>query len=157
MYDLRSGSSLRVFFAYSFSWDFIATYVCRVLNPIWPVDEWKKFLCISIYQVFHLWVDLTVPFKESTLVHSAQCSEVDSLDGTVGRRPQVKLRSRACHWSACTLRPIGCEHRALDLRLTWGFLPQSPFKKPVSVKVTPFLWQIWKNIEFWLDGSFNYS
>jgi len=44
--------------------------------------------------------------------------EVDSLNGTVGRRPQVKLRSRARHWSGCTPRPIEFEHRALDLRLT---------------------------------------
>jgi len=55
--------------------------------------------------------------------------EVDSLNRTVGRRPQVNLRSRARHWSGCTQ----FEHRALDLRLTWGFLPQPPFKKPVSV------------------------
>ena len=42
--------------------------------------------------------------------------EVDSLIATVGRRPQVNLRSRARHWSSCTPRPIGFEHRALDLR-----------------------------------------
>jgi len=69
-------------------------------------------------------------------------SEVDSLDGTVGRRPQVKLRSRARHWSGCTLWPIEWKHRALDLRLTWGFLPQSLFKKPVSGQPTELLFLI---------------
>jgi len=51
--------------------------------------------------------------------------EVDSLNGTVGRRPQVKLRSRARHWLGCTPRPIGFEHRALDLR----FSPTLPVQK----------------------------
>jgi len=80
--------------------------------------------------------------------------EVDSLDGTVGRRPQVKLRSRARHWSGCTLRPIECEHRALDLRLTWGFLPQSPIKKPVSGFVlTKPSWD-WDWVNYSRPGSF---
>ena len=51
--------------------------------------------------------------------------EVDSLNETVGRRPQVKLRSRARHWSDCTPRPIEFEHRALDLR----FSPTLPVQK----------------------------
>jgi len=63
-----------------------------------------------------------------------QYAEVDSLNGTVGRKPQVKLRSRARHWSGCTPRPIEFEHRALDLRLTWGFLPHSPSNKPCSLR-----------------------
>jgi len=59
-----------------------------------------------------------------------------------GRRPQVNLRSRAPvpgrHWSGCTTRQIVFEHRALDLRLTWGLLPHSPFKKPTSGDPTFF-------------------
>jgi len=54
--------------------------------------------------------------KMYTFDHAS--TEVNSLNGTVGRRPQVKLRSRARHWSGCTPRPIEYEHRALDLRLT---------------------------------------
>jgi len=77
-----------------------------------------------------------VVIRPFTLFKTPLKPEVDSLDVTVGRRPQVKLRSRARHWSGCTLRPIECEHRSLDLRLTWGFLPQSPFKKPVSGHAT---------------------
>jgi len=43
------------------------------------------------------------------------------------------LRSRARHWSGCTPRPIEFEHRALDLRLTWGFLPTVLTEKPGTV------------------------
>jgi len=72
------------------------------------------------------------PLQDQQFSFIVYFTEVNSLNGTVGRRPQVKLRSRAPvpgrHWSGCTPRPIEFEHRALDLRLTWGFLPQSPFK-----------------------------
>jgi len=98
------------------------------IERIGVVTEWE---CVT-----DMWLVSTENITTTKPFFCQFYSEMDSLDGTVGRRPQVNLRSRARHWSGCTLRPIECEHRALDLRLTWGFLPQGPFKKPVSVQRT---------------------
>jgi len=87
----------------------------------------------QISLLLHVHISKYFPYSGLCCVYNClycECSEVDSLIATVGRRPQVNLRSRARHWSGCTPRPIGFEHRALDLRLTWGFLPHCLFKKP---------------------------
>jgi len=92
------------------------------------------------------------------LVHNTIMYWGGFFERNYGRRPQLNLRSRAPvpgrHWSGCTPRPIVFEHRALDLRLTWGLLPHKiPFKNQLLYCMCNHRVQLfehfWKNREPW--------
>jgi len=77
-----------------------------------------------------------VHFRAHCQVSAPHCPEVVFLKGTVWRRPQVNLRSRA-RCSNAIGRGVQPDQwrpwtRALDLRLTWGLLPTVPFKESTS-------------------------
>jgi len=73
---------------------------------------------------------LAVEYKRTRYTHLAT-TETGFLNGECGRKPQVNLRSRARCSNSIGRAVQPDQWRALGLRLTWGFLPHSPFKKLV--------------------------
>jgi len=97
-------------FFYSSFWENPETMWCE---PNFHFSSCSPWLCQQAGQVLGEGKGIAQS-RCSSGVSASACRtvgpEVDYLNGTVGRRPQVKLRSRARHWSGCTPRPIEFEH-----------------------------------------------
>jgi len=115
--------------------------VVKLLNFISKVDSSKPSYSWTIQIILPL--NSITPTNLDVQVADRISTETGFLNGIVGRRPQVNLRSRA----RC-LNSIGHgvqpdqwrpRTRALDLRLTWGLLPTVRFKESTSAYI--LLWR----------------